>query len=59
MKVSGYVHIDSIGIGCSDYYLVWMELGRTTRTTRCSDYYLVWMELGRTTRTTRKVSVSL
>ena len=34
MKASGYVHVDSTDIGCSDNYLVWMELGRTTRTTR-------------------------
>ena len=34
MKASGYVHVDSTDIGCSDHYLVWMELGRTTRTTR-------------------------
>ena len=34
MKVSGYVHIDSTDIGCSDHYLVWMELRRTTKTTR-------------------------
>ena len=34
MKASGYVHVDSTDIGCSDDYLVWMELGRTTKTTR-------------------------
>ena len=34
MKASVYVHVDSTDIGCSDHYLVWMELGRTTRTTR-------------------------
>ena len=34
MKASGYVHVDSTDIGCSDHYLVWMELGRTTKTTR-------------------------
>ena len=34
MKASGYVHVDSTDIRCSDHYLVWMELGRTTKTTR-------------------------
>ena len=34
MKASGDVHVDSTDIGCSDHYLVWMELGRTTKTTR-------------------------
>ena len=36
MKASEYVYmyVDSIDIGCSDHYLVWMEIGRTTRTTR-------------------------
>ena len=34
MKASGYVHVDSTDIGCSDHYPVWMELGRTTKTTR-------------------------
>ena len=34
MRASGYVHVDSTDIGCSDHYLVWMELGRTTKTTR-------------------------
>ena len=28
------MHVDSTDIGCSDHYLVWMELGRTTKTTR-------------------------
>ena len=34
MKASGYVHVhvDSTDVGCSDHYLVWMELGRTTKT---------------------------
>ena len=31
MKASGYVHVDSTDVGCSDHYLVWMELGRTTK----------------------------
>ena len=26
--------VDSTDTGCSDYYLVWIELGRTTKTTR-------------------------
>ena len=36
MEASGdvHVHVDSTDIGCSDYYLVLMELGRTTKTTR-------------------------
>ena len=34
MKASRYVHVDSMDIGCSDHYLVWMELDSTTRTTR-------------------------
>ena len=27
MKISGDVQVDSTDIGCSDHYLVWMELG--------------------------------
>ena len=34
MKASGYVHVDSTDVGCSDHCLVWMGLGRTTKTTR-------------------------
>ena len=26
MKASGYVHVDSTDVGCSDHYLVWMEI---------------------------------
>ena len=33
MKASGYVHVDSMDIECSDHYLVWMDLGRMTKTT--------------------------
>ena len=29
MAVSGNVHVDNTDIGCSDHFLVWMELGRT------------------------------
>ena len=31
MAVSGNVHVDNTDIGCSDHFLVWMELGRTLR----------------------------
>ena len=34
MNTSGYVHVDSTAIGCSDHYLVWIELGWTPTTTR-------------------------
>ena len=34
MEASGDVHVDSTDRGCSDHYLVWMELGRATKTTR-------------------------
>ena len=29
MAVSGNVHVDITDIGCSDHFLVWVELGRT------------------------------
>ena len=29
-KASGDVHVDSLDIGCSDHFLVWMELGRAS-----------------------------
>ena len=32
--VSGHVQVDSTGIDCSDHYLVWMELGKATKTTK-------------------------
>ena len=31
MAVSGNVHVDNTDIGCSDHFLVWMELGRTAK----------------------------
>ena len=31
MKDSGVVQVDSTDIGASDYFLVWLELGRTTK----------------------------
>ena len=31
MAVSGNVRVDNTDIGCSDHFLVWMELGRTTK----------------------------
>ena len=31
MTVSGNVHVDNTDIGCSDHFLVWMELGRTAK----------------------------
>ena len=34
MDASGDLHVDTTDIGCSDHYLVCMELGRTTKTTR-------------------------
>ena len=30
-SVSGNVHVHNIDIGCSDNFLVWMELGRTAK----------------------------
>ena len=32
LEVSGNVHVDGTDIGFSDHFLVWMELGRTTKT---------------------------
>ena len=29
MAVSGNVHAENTDIGCSDHFLVWMELGST------------------------------
>ena len=34
IEVSRCAQVDSTDIGCSDHYLVWMELGRATKTTR-------------------------
>ena len=34
IKALGNVHVDCTDVGCLDHYLVWMELGRTTKTTR-------------------------
>ena len=31
MAVSGNVIVDSTDIGCSDHFLVWMEIGRVTK----------------------------
>ena len=31
MVVSGNVHVDTTDIGCSDHFLVWMELGRAAK----------------------------
>ena len=31
MAVLGNVIVDSTDIGCSDYFLVWMEIGRVTK----------------------------
>ena len=31
MAVSGNVHVDNTDIGCSDHFLVWMELGRKAK----------------------------
>ena len=31
MAVSGNVHVDNTDIGCSNHFLVWMELGRTAK----------------------------
>ena len=28
MAVSGDVHVDTTGIGCSDHFLVWVKIGR-------------------------------
>ena len=33
-KASGDVHVDSSDIGCSDHFLVWMELGRACKLTK-------------------------
>ena len=31
LSVSENVHVDNTDIGCSDHFLVWMELGRTAK----------------------------
>ena len=31
MAASGNVIVDSTDIGCSDHFLVWMEIGRVTK----------------------------
>ena len=34
MAVSGNVHVDITDIGCSDHFLVWVELGRTAKNSK-------------------------
>ena len=34
LEMLGNVHVDDMYIGSSDYFLVWMELGRTSKTSR-------------------------
>ena len=34
MADSGNVHVDNTDIGCSDHFLVWMELGRVANRSR-------------------------
>ena len=34
MVASGNVQVDNTDIGCSDHFLVWMELGRLTNRSR-------------------------
>ena len=34
MAVTGNVHVDNTVIGCSDHFLVWVELGRTTKNSK-------------------------
>ena len=34
LQVSGSVQVDTVDIGKSDHFLVWMELGRTIKTTK-------------------------
>ena len=34
LEVSGNVHVDGADIGSSDHFLVWMELGRATKTSK-------------------------
>ena len=34
MAVSGDVHVDPTDIGCSDHFLVWVELGRAAKNSK-------------------------
>ena len=34
LQVSGSVQVDTVDIGKSDHFLVWMELGQTVKTTK-------------------------
>ena len=34
LEVSGNVHVDGTDIGSSDHLLVWMELGRASKTSK-------------------------
>ena len=34
LQVSGSVQVDTVDIGKSDHFLIWMELGRTVKTTK-------------------------
>ena len=47
MAVSGNVHVDNTDIGCSDHFLVWMELGRTTKNFKKETRVIRRWQLGR------------
>ena len=34
MAVSGNVHVDTTDVGCSDHFLVWVELGRAAKNSK-------------------------
>ena len=41
MEVSGNVHVDGTDIGSSDHFLVWMELGRATKTSKKRKHVII------------------
>ena len=38
LEMLGNVHVNDMYIGSSDYFLVWMELDRTSKTSRRREY---------------------
>ena len=42
LEVSGNVHVDRTDIGSSDHFLVWMELGRATKTSKKKKRVIRW-----------------
>ena len=56
MAASGNVQVDNTDIGCSDHFIVWMELGRLTNRSRKEKRVIKRWRLDRLTNEEVKVS---